>query len=82
LRRLESLDLSDNPIADLDALLALWELRTLDLSGTEVTDVSELLELPDLEYVDLRDTPLDLTPGSASAGVIERLRTRGVEVET
>lgn len=66
--RLESLNLNETPLSDIDSLNSprtggLTRLRTLSLEGTAVTEVRQLMRLPNLEDLRLDRTNIqDLSP--------------------
>ena len=71
------LDLSNNHITDLSALLYLDTLHTLHLANNQITDLSPLLNLPSLKTLEIWNNPL--SPVSLN-GHISTLQEAGVTV--
>lgn len=81
LQKLQMLTLSNNPIKDISVLENFPELVNIDMDTTLISDISVLLKEAELHQVSVQDNPsLDISRGSATMGVIQVLRKRGVSV--
>ena len=81
--RLEWLGLAMNRVTDITALAGLTRIRELSLSYNQITDITPLADnigLATGDTIFLGNNPLDRTPGSPTAEVINELLRRGVSV--
>ncbi|MFN7251959.1 MAG: Ig-like domain-containing protein, partial [Anaerobacillus sp.] len=81
LYNLRFLDLSNNRVEDLTPLKNLDNLVQVYLHYNKIVDISTLLSVNNLQYVTLFRNLLDVTEGSATFDVIEKLRDHGVYVQ-
>jgi Leucine-rich repeat (LRR) protein len=77
--KLAFLSLQENHVKDIGALANL-NIEFLNIGYNEIDDISSLLELENLQYALIMNNPLDLTEGSETRSVIQRLEDNGVIV--
>ncbi|QJW91482.1 hypothetical protein HNV11_19905 [Spirosoma taeanense] len=80
LPNLQSLNLWDTQVSDIQVLAQLPNLQSLDLSGTKVSDIQGLAQLPNLQSLDLSGTKVSDIQGLAQLPNLQSLNLRGTKV--
>jgi uncharacterized protein YbaP (TraB family) len=79
---IESLEVSEAGITDLEGIEKLTSLNYLDLTGNDIDDLSPLLSLENLSEVDLGDVYFTGDKEAPMWSVLEKLEKNRVEVHT
>ncbi len=79
---IESLEVAEAGITDLEGIEKLTSLNYLDLTGNDIDDLSPLLSLENLSEVDLGDVYFTGDKEETVWSVLENLEKNGVEVHT
>jgi len=79
---IESLEVSEAGITNLEGIEKLTSLNYLDLTGNDIDDLSPLLSLENLSEVDLGDVYFTGDKEAPMWSVLEKLEKNGVEVHT
>lgn len=77
---LRLVDLSQNPVASIEPLRGLNEIRQLNISSTQVSDLSPVASMPQLNYLQLNRTPVTSIEPLRNTPLLWRIELVGTQV--